>query len=269
MASIRPLVLALIGGLLPVVASLPGALAADMPDVDYAPPVQEFGSNWYLRGDVGYVLQDSSASGSSSLFDMNTGLLYGTSFSPADLDNTWTIGGGFGFKATEWLRFDVTGDYRGEASGTLNGTFSTYDAWSGTWSTGGNSRDFEGRLSTALFLANAYLDLGTWSGFTPYVGAGIGAGYLSLTNLDIQDVGVTTDFDGKWSFAWALMAGASFQVSPNWLLDFGYRYTSISGVDFTSGVDGVDGLGYMGEAAVHVDDITAHEFRVGARFMID
>ena len=35
----------------------PGAaLAADMPDIGFAPPpeVQDFGSNWYLRGDVGY-----------------------------------------------------------------------------------------------------------------------------------------------------------------------------------------------------------------------
>ena len=36
-------------------------------------------------------------------------------------------------------------------------------------------------LSRTTPMFNAYLDLGNWWGFTPYVGAGIGCSYLQST----------------------------------------------------------------------------------------
>ena len=35
-------------------------------------------------------------------------------------------------------------------------------------------------------MANVYADLGTWSGITPYVGAGIGYGMTNITGLTDQ-----------------------------------------------------------------------------------
>lgn len=261
-------------------ALLPGAaLGADMPDIGFAPPplVQEFGSNWYLRGDIGYTWQSGGMTGDAILADYSEtppgpiDPFYGTDFGGGSLDDTWVIGGGFGVRASEWLRFDATLDYRSKATMTSGGLFSIFDEnqlppeWTEP------RADFamlSTDVSTTLLLANAYFDLGTWNGFTPYVGAGIGAGYVDAGELNIANVG-TAELGSKWSFAWALMAGASFEVGPGWLIDVGYRYSSISGVNFASTVAGPEGYGELGTINVNVGDIDTQEVRVGMRYMID
>ena len=91
---------------------------------------------------------------------------------------------------------------------------------------------------------NGYVDLGTWSGITPYVGAGVGFAYNKLfgftdTGYAYSDgvqspTGGYSDDGGKWNFAWGLMAGLSFDVTQNLKLDLGYRYLDYG--KFTSGV---------------------------------
>ena len=72
-------------------------------------------------------------------------------------------------------------------------------------------------------LANAYVDLGTYSGFTPY----FGGAYVEWDNLtNISDDG-EFEHEGKsnWPFAYALMP-AFRTASPK--LDVGYRYSQIN-----------------------------------------
>ena len=45
---------------------------------------------------------------------------------------------------------------------------------------------YEGYLKSWVFLANAFVDLGTWNCFTPFVGSGIGGAYITLA--DFADV---------------------------------------------------------------------------------
>lgn len=231
MASFRPLVLALLGGLLPVAAH-----AADMPDLGYAPaPVQEFGSNWYLRGDVGYAMNQSPTLAAGNTY-----------FAPVDLydtsmDDSWTIGGGFGVKATPWLRLDFTFDYRAESD--FSGTIGPYT--------------ISGAFDNWTLLANAYFDLGTWNGITPYVGGGIGA--ASIAPKGVNDGFVKPEFEAQWSFAWALAAGISVDFAPNWSLDLGYRYLAINDVDFGDEVYNT----------LVVGDLSSQEFRIGVRYLID
>ena len=47
----------------------------------------------------------------------------------------------------------------------------------------------QGNFSSAVFMANAYLDLGTWWCLTPYIGAGIGSAYNRITS--VQDMAST------------------------------------------------------------------------------
>ncbi len=79
------------------------AQAADMPFFSPAPePVNdgmvEWGTGWYLRGDVGaaYIRPN----------DLN-----GIVLSP-DFPNNWTAGLGFGYQYNSWFRTDVTVDYQ-------------------------------------------------------------------------------------------------------------------------------------------------------------
>ncbi len=203
-----------------------GARAADLgseaDDLLAKAPVIEDESGWYLRGDIGYVVNEVP---DWSQLDFAPG--------PAAMDDAWLIGLGAGVRLSDWLRVDVTADYRGKAESNA----------------GGLSADF----SAATALANIYVDLGSWKGFTPYVGAGVGAGYVSLTDVAIlgTDIGHT---DG-WGVAWALMAGAAVAVAPNWQIDVGYRYLTIENVDLGGGLPDLQQ--------------SAHEVRVGARYLLD
>ncbi len=65
-------------------------------------------------------------------------------------------------------------------------------------------------------MANGYVDLGTWAGFTPYVGAGLGTGYTDVAEqLRLrarQTLAVGCDHRRRsWNFAWALMAGVGYR----------------------------------------------------------
>src|SRR5215510_9043121 len=78
------------------------ARAADMPPIIQQAPlaVEEFGSGWYLRGDIGYRINRPSNIwwwGGDTVFD-------------GPIENNVTVGGGIGLKS-RWLRADVTVDY--------------------------------------------------------------------------------------------------------------------------------------------------------------
>src|SRR5215207_10799486 len=92
-------------------------------------------------------------------------------FEISKFGDTYSFGGGFGYQFTNWLRADVTADYRAPAK------FSNWS--SGSYDRGGAQgiRGFnveKGEFEKTILLANAYLDLGNWYGITPYLGAGIG-----------------------------------------------------------------------------------------------
>lgn len=207
------------------------AYAADLiepPVVEAAPPAYEpapeFGG-WYIRGDLDYHW--SSLRGSEYITYGVDGFgnpAPGTSsFDSASLDGAMSLGAGVGYQINRYLRADLTADYwfssdfRGSTSGVCGGLPCV-------------SSD-ESSYSTWLLLANAYADLGTYHGFTPYVGAGIGGAYVQWDDLHNTIDGDTTTHDGSsnWRFAWALMAGTSYCLTDKLKLDVGYRYTRVNG----------------------------------------
>ncbi|KGF66952.1 heat resistant agglutinin 1 protein, partial [Hoeflea sp. BAL378] len=127
------------------------------------------------------------------------------------------------------------------------------------------------------FLANAYLDLGTFSGFTPYVGAGAGVTRVTWDGLSSVSrcVGVgcgaatTTTSPGQesWRFTYALMAGMSYDITKDLKLDLGYKYSKIKdgpqfGYDAATAAAGATG------AQANDNGFEKHEVRVGLRYSL-
>ena len=275
-----------------LMASTVMAQAADI----LPPPVAEYpsepevvthapASGWYIRGDIGYAALDADG---VSYFQ---GPLLTGSFEQHDLDDTWMLQGGVGYQVTDYFRVDATLAYFGSAD--FNGSSATNaNCNPGAGFTVTNGTDTcnytdDGELeSLTLLMANAYVDLGTYKGFTPYVGAGIGGAHVSwgdLTN-DQTCSSVTTgtvaacdgnDFDHggqeQWRFAWALHAGASYDINCKLKADIGYTYTSIEGGEMFGTGFNVNGTSpATGEGGNGFDDhIDIHSGHVGLRYALD
>lgn len=220
------------------------AFAADLPApvIEYTPQVPAVGG-WYLRGDIGYKIYDTP--------DIKYGTL---DFYDEDMDGTFMIGAGVGYKFNNYFRTDFTIDYEFPAEASSK-------AFCGTC--GSNYSIEKADLDVWTFMLNGYVDIGTWHKITPYVGAGIGASYVTSKNITFDNGGgVTGTYEGgsKWNFAWALMAGASYDITPNLALDAGYRYLNIGDGQSASFSTGGQ------TARIEYEDLSAHEFRLGARY---
>lgn len=228
-------------------------------------------SGWYIRGDVGYGWHKFRGADymTATGFD---GFLTGS------LKGSFSVGGGMGYQFSHNLRADLTADYdfksnfTGTSSGTCSTTAAGPDGLLGTAddivTTGVACSSVDTASWTALtLLANAYIDLGTYHGFTPYVGAGIGGAHVTWSSLT-NTIGGGFDQDGvythggysNWRFAYALMAGVSFEATKNLSIDLGYRYRRIEGGKMF-GYEAVSGTG------IGVDrGITSHQVRAGLRY---
>ncbi|MER8418426.1 outer membrane protein [Mesorhizobium sp. M1329] len=197
---------------------------------DYEPPVYvdqapdyvpvEVGSGWYLRGDVSYLVQKSFKDEHFA-------------FTPASFDEKEDpifASIGFGYHFNDYLRTDLNVGYLpgnkidvGYNDGTTvaSATLKNY-AFSG--------------------ILNGYVDLGTYVGITPYLGAGVGvvqskrrlsASYFT-DNANPADDFVLRDNKTQYSFAYTLNAGLAYQVSKNVSVDLGYQYFSAPDAEYVT-----------------------------------
>ena len=219
------------------VAAIQAAYAADLlppPPPLEAPlrgPIEE--SGFYLRGDVGVGL--NQASNLRSTFGTGVTLAdLGAWDGPVNVGDSGLVGIGVGYQFNNWFRADFTGEYRSSASYNSK-VYYQYTGGGSNCPVGGGSNcgdAYNAQLRTALFLANGYFDLGTWNGITPYIGGGVGVaayGVSGLTDVSLsQPNGYgTASSNNSANFAWALMAGLAFHVTPNLLLDMSYRYVNM------------------------------------------
>jgi opacity protein-like surface antigen len=119
-------------------------------------------------------------------------------------------------------------------------------------------------VKSYTLMFNGYKDLGNYGGFTPYLGAGVGVAYHIMDEVYFTDnPNLVNRIEGNKdiSFAWSLMAGVGYQLSHNTVLDVGYRYIDMGKID--SGR--VDSAGFV-NPRVELDDLDAHEFKVGLRY---
>ena len=126
-------------------------------------------------------------------------------------------------------------------------------------------------------LANAYVDLGTWWGITPFVGAGVGGARVSITNFadqGIVNVGggalpslALADNVSKWNFAWAVHAGVAYHVSPSFTVELAYRYLDL-GDGLTGDLRTFDGTNNIVNPTTF-RSLTSHDLKLGVRWNID
>jgi opacity protein-like surface antigen len=256
-----------------------------LPPPPLAAPIAE-ASGWYLRGDIGI----GQLNGKTELNQVDTGISRGH----AEEFGSYVFGGvGVGYQYNSWLRADITGEYRGKSRFEFSDKYcyrpGTNSACSGA-PVVGDQRGFNriaGNISSMVFLANAYLDLGTWYGLTPFIGAGAGfanhkftggtdtGGQVTLLALAAPPAAETLG-NGfatggylanktKTNFAWAVMAGVGYDVSERLKLELGYRYLNMGSV--TSGQSTCYGDPTC-NFTVKAKNLDAHEFKLGMRWML-
>ena len=79
----------------------------------------------------------------------------------------------------------------------------------------------EGDISNIFVMANMIYDFQNSSQFTPYVGAGVGVGFV---DVEYAPSATTIIDDNSTQFAYQAMAGISYEASANTDLFVGYRY---------------------------------------------
>lgn len=239
-----------------LLAVAPGAFAADMieppvvPEVVVAPPAV---GGWYLRGDIGYSKAKFRGADYTTIDNCDPcGPVLGSNTLDGDLKGSFLIGGGIGYQVTDYFRTDLTVDYMTRAK--FDG--STYGVGCDDITCASDERS---RFSALSILANAYVDLGNFAGITPYVGAGIGGTRVKWSDIEDVRYGGSHEGAANWRFTYALMAGASVDLTHNLKLDAGYRYRHINGGKMFEGDQ------WIGDG--HDKGMNVHDVRVGLRYM--
>jgi opacity protein-like surface antigen len=236
--------------------TLPAAHAADLPSVMpvKAPVVYDY-SGWYLRGDIGMTNQRLDKISNSSWSGQ-------TWFDTGSFDSGMFFGLGVGYQLNNWLRFDVTGEYRGKTQ------FHALDSYGG----GTGSNEYTASKSEWVVLGNAYVDLGTWWSVTPFVGAGVGVAYNKIDHY--RDINTLTSGGGwadsgtKTNLAWAAHAGLAYKVTPGLTLELAYRYLWLGDAQ-TDDTKNLDGSNPIANNPTIFNGIYSHDLKFGVRWMLE
>ncbi len=261
-----------------VIGAASTALAGDLP----APPPPAFdaplrgtvsASGLYLRGDIGVGAGRVGKYSNDDLAAVPDAVFVGGKHpTPA------FVGAGIGYKFNSWLRADLTGEYR--AKSAIGAT----DRFTNPFLVppGPQTNTYNGQMSSLVFLANAYVDLGTFCAFaclTPFVGAGIGFTQNSITGLVDQGVqqpgGVgpafpTLGYAGtgtKTNLAWAIHAGVGYQITDKLTLELGYRYLNLGKAQSGGLINPF--LPGPPQAPLKLSSIDSHDIKIGMRWALN
>jgi opacity protein-like surface antigen len=211
-----------------VAADFPPALPA-VPPVVQVPATE---SGWYLRGDVGVGVQRFQK---FDHFQTNPNYVWPASWQivQKSTDDSAFIDFGVGYQYNNWLRFDVTGEHRASAKFKVVGSYHEFCPGNATC-----FDQYDGSHAAEVFMLNAYLDLGTWWCLTPFVGAGVGGAWnsvttltdLGLVNTQAPGFGLAPGDSSNWNFAWQTQAGLAYNVSSNLKLEMAVRYLNLGSV---------------------------------------
>jgi len=225
----KKLTLALMGSTLAVGLALAAgsAYAADL----MAPPPAEAAvvttsGGGYISVFGGYALA-TTATGIATQGGYNLSVPIGAGY---------IIGGAVGTKLGSNVRIEGELSY---VSHSVNSTFAS----SGPGGTGSAT----GTTGTVYLLGNVWLDLDTGSGFTPYIGGGLGVAAIT-PNLTLDSAATynTTAF----APAAQLGVGVKFDIADNMSIDLGYRVKDVFNATLVSnnGASTVNGLGYLDQS---------------------
>jgi len=252
------------------------AYAADMPlppppQIQYQPVVVATPTgSWYLRGDIGVGMQ-----GFSEFDHSQTNPAFGWPPSwtivQQDIQDTSIFGFGVGYEMNNWLRFDVTGEYRTKAAFRVTGSYTDF---CGSPSVGTCFDVNSGNFSSAVFLANAYVDLGTWWCLTPFIGVGVGSARNTISGMQDNGIisngsvgfGYSAGDNTSWNLAWDVQAGLTYNVNNNLKIDLSWRYLNLGSP--ISAVVNCQNTSACPGAFYTFKDMTSQDFRIGFRWLL-
>jgi opacity protein-like surface antigen len=252
------------------------AFAGDLPPEIKMPEVSvKDARGWYVRGDVGYAINASHDDTTFRTYDPIGGDYSAGRFDADRFSGDFSGGLGVGYQFNDLFRADLTGDY---FSGDFDGRISSASPCSGGAGGTGCSTKARSSFKAGSLMVNGYVDLGTLAGFTPYVGAGLGATRVSWNSVNAIDscvdgisgcggaASVSTRYPGEsdWRMTYALMAGVAYEVTPNVKLDLGYRFSHIAGGDMF-GYSAADAAAGVGGTMGRDGALSRHEIRIGLR----
>lgn len=248
------------------------AFAFDMPPPVEAPEYTGTIANadgWYIRGDLGYNVSVKGDKPTYRTLDFSTGSTTTHEFDRARFSDDFTLNAGGGYQFNDFIRSDLTLDY-------FKTNFKGRNDWEVCSSNGNISCRYKEQDMTSLgLLINGYVDLGTYWGFTPYLGAGAGMSYVKWGDVNqytscrrgcrnVDPDLVTHEGIDSWRFTYALMAGTSYDLTDRLKLDFGYRFSQIEGGGMYKFNGYETASGTFGDKAKD-GGLTRHEFRTGLR----
>jgi opacity protein-like surface antigen len=242
----------------------------------------EFASNWYVRGDLAYAQETFPKISSAFTYDPSIAPAF--TFGPSSsVLNSFSAGAGMGYKVNTWFRTDLVLDYRSTVKAGWLGPSILCTTGVGTNAEGQTiitaqdtcTSHFNTEIHRWDLLANGYVDIGSWGGFTPYIGAGAGVTWsrtkqsVNWTMSNGLPYQVSTDgfyfnldrsqAQMNYQFAWAVMAGVAIAMTEQAKLDVGYRFLDLGNVTGISGVRG----------SPATQRVFVNELRAGFRYMID
>lgn len=265
--------------------------AADMPLAPPLPADEIASGNWYLRGDIGYVMPKATLDAPAAIpFYDTTSQLWNSSdtiTSRLKKGNGWSIGGGVGYDFGA-VRADVTADYMFAAKTTADRIGFNYQGDQYRCELDARCTGLEDlKTVRTTVLANLYFEPWTWEDLTPYLGIGLGAAKRSQQldsgqNCNGVDFECTPDhprrgpYDrtgptlwadqgkwGGWSLAAALMAGVSYDFANNLALDLNYRFLYTKDSKLSEDYTYFNGATV---GTVKVENRYDNEFRAGLRY---
>ena len=231
-------------------AGLAGAFLATSPvfaaDLDSAPPPldapaqsqEELGANWYIRGDVGYGSFNEPTVSTNGLFPSTGNGPIGDASSPVPAvrgNNQTKLGAtidfGVGYRINDWFRVEGTYTFsQGPGLGQTQRVYcpqatsavNNFDSNNAALAPIGYAYDYttcDGRLNVSQYnntaLAMGYVDIGRWSIFSPYIGAGVGmnvntmTGKLTFNSTDTgQNYAGVTQVTGTAPYNWVTPTSA-------------------------------------------------------------
>lgn len=256
----------------------------------------EIGSGWYIRGDVGYNFGGKHNTDTYT----NGSVTYDNKFRDA-----LNVGIGAGYRINDLFRVDASLEHIFSSNfesrtlvaptGPCRGTGALIDLATGTEYLGPyditNCIEQDKSSYTAwIGMANAYVDLGTYRGFTPFVGAGLGVARINYSeetgsitcvpvdgdlhfegcsaagtvaqpapNTPYTEPGVVSS--GKdWRLAYSVSAGVSYDLSKSLKLDTTYKFSSIAGST------GDIPYGSTPGSSMSKDGFGIHQVKMGLRY---
>ena len=298
-----------------------GATAVPAVPVPAPVPIPEYRGGWYIRLDAGVgVIGEPSLSESGYKYGEWDGIAGapGTTAGPdllslnsswfsSDFDTFATVGGGVGYDFGHGWRVDATVEkrllnviqiggtdswesWKYDPQGTGSTTYGLFDNSGPTGSPDGKGDlkttihiDDKTKLDGTIWMLNAYYDLFTTRGFTPYIGAGAGVMWNVIsrrhknditrcdttgtppcdTQVPVSSTDVAQSVD-KATFAGAAMAGVSYELTETTSLDIGYRYLYMGGTEIS--LDIPDSKGNLEHSRLKIGDQGVHQVRAGVRF---